>query len=138
MTTYYRISDGAFRELTAERYAELAPSKTADLRVYVIDAQPTPAATQAVESAGIVVGPVEAHQTWALRDKTADELEDDAIAAELLQTDTLIANIDTQNAITNAAFNAMTTAQKLDVLRADRNHVLRAVKFLLRRARRGM
>jgi hypothetical protein len=139
MSTYYRTTDGSVHELSAEQFAALQANGKADaLRQYVIDAKPTPSATQVVVNSGIVVGPVEAHQTWALREKTAEELEDDALAAELLQVDTLIASIDTQNAITNSAFNAMTTAQKFDVLRADRNHLLRAAKFLLRRAKRGM
>jgi Tfp pilus assembly protein PilW len=139
MSTYYRTTDGSFHELSAEQFAALQTNGKADtLRLYVVDVKPTPSATQVVVDSGIVVGPVEAHQTWSLREKTADELEDDALSAELLQVDTLLANIDTQNAITNAAFNAMTTAQKFDVLRADRNHLLRAAKFLLRRAKRGM
>jgi hypothetical protein len=139
MTTYYRTKDGSFHELSAEQFAALqANGKAEALRLYVVDLMPTPSATQVVVDAGIVLGPIEAHQTWGLRDKTADELEADAIAAELAQVDTLLANIDTQNAITNAQFNAMTTAQKFDVLRADRNHLLRAAKFLLRSAKRGV
>jgi hypothetical protein len=138
MTIYYRVSDGEFRDITAEQYAELSANKQADLRLYVVDAQPTPSASQVVVNAGIVVGPVEAHLTWDLRDKTVDELEADALDAELAQLDTLIASVETQNEVTNSAFNAMTTAQKFDVLRADRNHILRAARFLLRRARRGM
>jgi hypothetical protein len=143
MTTYYRLptetQQATLVELTPEQYAALQENgKAANLRLWVVDAQPTPSATQVVVNAGIVVGEIEAHQTWTLRDKTATELEDDALAEELAQLDTLLANIDTQNAITNAAFNAMTTAQKFDVLRADRNHLLRAAKFLLRRAKRGV
>jgi hypothetical protein len=139
MSTYYRTTDGSFHELSAEQFAALqANGKATALRLYVIDVKPTPSATQVVVDAGIVVGPVEAHRTWALRDKTATELEDEALAEELAQLDTLLASIDTQNAVTNVAFNAMTTAQKFDVLRADRNHLLRAAKFLLRRAKRGM
>jgi hypothetical protein len=138
MTIYYRVSDGEFRDITSEQYAELSANKQADLRLYVVDAQPTPSASQVVVNAGIVVGPVEAHLTWALREKTAEEVEADELDAELAQLDTLISNIDTQNSIANSAFNAMTTAQKFDVLRADRNHLLRAARFLLRRARRGI
>ena len=137
MTTYYRVSDGALRDITQEHFASLAENKRADLRLLVIDPQPTPTAGRVVVSAGIVVGATEAHDTWAMRDKTEAELEDDALAAEFLQLEALLANIETQNNISNSAFSAMTTVQKLDVLRADRNHVLRAVKYMLRRIKRG-
>jgi hypothetical protein len=138
MSIYYRTTDGSFHDLSVEQFSALQDNgKAAALRLYVVDAQPTPGAGQVIVDTGIVVGPVEAHQTWGLRSKTADELEAEAIAAEKAQLDALLANIDTQNAITNTQFNAMTTAQKFDVLRADRNHVLRAVKFLLRQARRS-
>lgn len=82
MTTYYRITDGSFHELSVEDYAARAPNKLADLRVWVVDAQPVPTASQVLIDAGIVVGAVEAHQTWGLRDKTAAELDADAQAAE--------------------------------------------------------
>lgn len=87
MTTYARITaEGAFDrlvELTAEQYAELqANGKAAMLRVWVIDAQPVPNATQILVRGPIVIGPAEAHQTWSLRDKTQAELNIDLNTAE--------------------------------------------------------
>ena len=83
MTTYYRISDGALRDLSPEQFAGLQANGKADgLRVYVLDTRPTPTATQAVEEGPVVVGPVEAHRTWTLRDKTAAELAADQAATD--------------------------------------------------------
>lgn len=81
MTIYYRTTDGALRDLTAEQYAALADSKKATLRLWIVDAKPTPSATQVLVDGGIVVGDTEAHQTWTLRDKTQAELDADAAAA---------------------------------------------------------
>jgi hypothetical protein len=136
MTLYARIDPDT--QVPQVRDFESAPSSTKGWLPLVIDAQPTPGANQVVVSGGIMFEETQARQTWSLRDMTADEIEAEALALELAQIDTLLANIDTQNAVTNAQFNAMTTAQKFDVLRADRNHLLRAAKFLLRRAKRGM
>jgi hypothetical protein len=137
MTIYYRTTDGALRDLTPEQFAALAPVKQAIHRVYIVDPQPTPSSTQAVVGPTLVVGPVEAHQTYSLRDKTAEELAADATAADLaaegLTVPQLIADIKTQVDIDNTAFNAMTTADKFVVLRQDRRLLLRACRFLLRR-----
>jgi hypothetical protein len=135
--TYYRITDGSFHELTAEEYAaRVANGKAANLRLYVED--PRPADTQTHKAvSSIVVSPTEARLTWEMVAKTPAEIEADEINTELAQIDTLIADVQTQNAIDNATFNAGTTAQKFDILRVDRRVLLRAARFLLRRARRG-
>jgi hypothetical protein len=142
MNTYARLGEEGTVErlvdLTAEQYAAMqANGKAARLRLWVEDAKPTPGPGQAVQDTGIVIGAVEARQTWGLRAMTADEAEADALAAEMAQASTLIADIKTQLDIENPAFNAATTAGKFDILRTDRRVVLRAVRFLLRRAKRG-
>jgi predicted nucleic acid-binding Zn-ribbon protein len=144
MTTFARLDSlsGLVRdliELTAEQYAALDGNpKQALLRPLVIDAQPTPSATQAIVNAGYVVEPTQVRQTWALRDKTADELEVEAIDAA---KDGYQAHIDALNVqldITNAMRGAMTTNQRLNTLEADTRATMKAVKDLLRQAKRAM
>lgn len=72
---YYRITDGARIELSADQYAALvANGKAAMLRPFVVDLQPSVSDGQAVTDAGIVVTEDEARQTWAVRDLTVAEL----------------------------------------------------------------
>jgi hypothetical protein len=137
MTTYYRVSDSAFRELSAEQFAALAPNKRADLRLYIIDAQPTPSATQVVVDSGIVVGPVEAHQTYSLRDKTASELEADSLSEEKAQLDGWLTDIQTQLALDNAARSLLTNVQRINELEKDTRALLKVAKRFVREAKRA-
>lgn len=126
-------------DITQEQFNALDGNpKQAWLRQLVIDAKPVPSASQVVVDAGYVIEPTQVRQTWALRNKTADELEAESLAAEKVQITTCIAEIQTQLDISNAAFNAMTTAQKFDVLRDDRRASMKAIKFLLRQAKRSL
>jgi hypothetical protein len=136
MTTYYRVSDGALRELTAEQFAALAPNKRDDLRLYIIDSQPVPSATQVVVDAGIVVGLAEAHQTYALRDKTADELEADALA-ERTQLDAMLADVNAQRAVDRATWDAYTANQLRAEQWRDRQALLRVANFMVRRVKQA-
>jgi hypothetical protein len=125
--------------LTDEQYLALAGNPKREwIRPLVIDPQPTPSATQVVVDAGIVVGPTEAHQTWALRDKTADELEAEAIAAAKAGYQAHIDSLNAQLDITNQMRGAMTTNQRLNTLEADTRATMRAVKDLLRQAKRSI
>lgn len=81
MTTYYRTTDAALRDLTADEYAALAQSKRDTLRVYSIDPQPTPSATQYVVAGPVVVDATTARKTWELRAKSAEQIEADTFAA---------------------------------------------------------
>lgn len=81
MTTYYRTTDGALRDLTPEQYASLAQSKRDTLRVYSIDPQPTPPSTQYVVAGPVVVDATTARKTWLLVDKSPEQLEAEAFAA---------------------------------------------------------
>jgi hypothetical protein len=138
MTTYYRITDQVLRDLTPEEFAALAQNKRDILRVYVIDAQPVPSATQVVVSAGLVVGPVEAHKTWALRDKTADELEVDNLAAEKAQLDNWLTDVQTQLALDNPARALLTNAQRINELEKDTRVLLKAAKRYIRQQKRAL
>lgn len=82
MTTYYRTSDGALRELTSEQFAGLAPNKQAGLRLWSVDPRPAPGADQVVIDGPIVVDATTARQTWALRAKTQAEQDAEAQEAE--------------------------------------------------------
>ena len=135
MTTYYRVSDGALRELSAEQYAALAANKRADLRLYVVDAQPVPGANQVVIDAGIVVGPGEAHRTYVLRDKTADELEADSLRTERDQIDAILADIVAQRAVDRTTWDALTANQLRAEQWRDRQALLRFANFLARRVK---
>ena len=73
MSTFYRITDGTLHELDVELVEGMAENKREILRPFVIDAQPQPSATQVLVDAGVIVDDVQARQTWALRDLTADE-----------------------------------------------------------------
>ena len=139
MTTYYRTTDAQLRYLTPEQFAALqANGKAANLRLWVVDSRPVPGASQVVIDAGIVVGPVEAHETWALRDKTADELEADALSEEKAQIAAYITDLQTQLDISNAARAALTNVQRLNELEKDTRIAMKAAKFLLRQAKRAI
>jgi hypothetical protein len=135
MTTYYRVSDAALRELSAEQYAALAANKRADLRLYVIDVPPVPSANQIVVDAGIVVGAVEAHKTWALRDKTAAEIESEALLVERAQIDAMLADIVAQRAVDRTTWDGYTANQLRAELWRDRQALLRFANFLARRVK---
>jgi hypothetical protein len=125
-------------DLTAEQYAAMqANGKAARLRIWLVDSKPTPAAGQIVFDAGIAVGAVEAHQTWGLRQMTADELEAEAVAAAKAGYQAHIDALNLQLDITNAMRGAMTTNQRLNTLEADTRATMRAVKDLLRQAKRS-
>jgi hypothetical protein len=144
MTLYARIDPltqqvARLVELTAEEYAAFEGNpKQQWLRPLVVDAVPTPSATQVVVNAGYVIEPTQVRQSWGLREMTADELEGAAIQAAKAGYAAAIDEIQLRLDITNAAFNAMTTAQKFDVLREDRRIVLKDIKDLLRQAKRAL
>jgi len=133
VTTYYRTTDGRRDiELTAQQFGALVQSKRDVLRVFIVDPRPADTATDKTEPAGIVVGPIEAHDTWVMRPKTQAELDVDDLTAEQATNAQLILDIKTQLDIDNPAFNAMTTNDKFIVLRQDRRLLLRSCRFLLR------
>lgn len=104
----------------------------------IIDAQPTPSATQVVVDAGIVVGPAEAHQTWSLRDKTAEELEAESLRDEKAQLDGWLTDVQTQLALDNAARALLTNAQRINELEKDTRVLLKIAKRYVRQEKRSL
>jgi hypothetical protein len=82
MSTYYRTTDGRLVELTVGQFSALAPSKRATLKLYTVDPQPTPSASQRVEQGPVVVDGAAARLTWVLVTKTAEQIAFEAFAAE--------------------------------------------------------
>jgi hypothetical protein len=112
--------------------------KAALYRPLVIDTQPVPSATQYVANAGIVIESGQVRQAWALLDKSAEQLEDDAVRAEKQQINTYLADLQTQLDISNAARAALTNVQRINELENDTRVVMRSVKFLLRETKRRL
>lgn len=106
MTIYARIVDGqvvSTFDLTPDQYAALqANGKSAHLRLWIVDAVPAPSATQVVVIGPVVVGPVEAHQTYVLRDKTQHELDGELNAADYALLKQTVAELSTDIQAYNA------------------------------------
>jgi hypothetical protein len=118
--------------------AKLSPNKQAMFRPLVTDPQPTPTATQVVMSAGYVIEPTQVRETWSLREKSADEIEDESLGVDRAQIAAALDSINTQLAITNAQVDAMTTAQIRTLVRDDRRIVFQVLRYIARRVKRGM
>ena len=96
-------------ELTAPEFAALqANGKASSLRLWVIDAQPVPSATQVVIDAGYVIEATQARKTWTLRNKTQAELDAEQQAADLVVLKALVTalNADIAAGITAAPTTA--------------------------------
>ena len=104
----------------------------------VIDAQPVPSATQRVEFSGYVFEPTQVRQPWALVDKTADELEAEALQTEKQQITTYLADLQVQLDVSNATRAALTNSQRIDELEKDTRVLMKSAKYLLRQAKRSM
>ena len=100
----------------------------------IIDARPTPNAAQVVTDAGIVYGPVEAHQTWALRDKTQAELDIDTQASELAALKALVAALttDIQAGITPAPTTAAQAFVEIQDLKRRALRTDRAIRWIIK------
>lgn len=123
MSTFARITQaGVFDtlvELTQEQFAALqANGKAVWLRIWVVQPQPTPTATQVVISDGIVITPTEARQTWGVREKTQIELDAETNSADrplLLQMlSAITTDIDAYNANPDATGTAVERITKLE------------------------
>jgi hypothetical protein len=140
MTAYVRLNaEGAIErhlDLTPEEYAALqANGKASWLRLWIVDPQPTLTATQVVELGAITITATEARQTWSVREKTALELEAESVAAERAKADEILADLTTQRAVTRTTWDAYTATQLRAEQWRDRQALLRAAHFLIRRAR---
>jgi hypothetical protein len=133
--TLYARNDPNSPGLIDVRDFESPPPALKGWLLLAIVAAPTISATQVAELSIQVSGGI-ATQVWTVRDKTAAELEAEELQAERQQINAYLAEVNTQLDITNAAYNALSNGDKLNVLRDDRRVTLKVAKFLLRSARR--
>lgn len=135
MTTYYRVTDGAVRDLDDAQFAAMqANGKAANLRLYVVDVQPVPSSTQVVINAGVVVGSVEAHQTWAMRAKTQAELDNDALTVERTALLAMVQNLteDIALGVTPAPTTAAQAFVHIQELKRQMLRMNRVARWLLK------
>jgi hypothetical protein len=132
MTIYARINPdtGAIEE----KDLAVPPPPNKGWLLLTIVAAPTISATQVAELSIQISGGI-ATQVWTVRDKTAAEIEAEELQAERAQINAYLAEVNTQIDITNAAYNALSNGDKLNVLRDDRRVTLKVAKFLLRQAK---
>jgi hypothetical protein len=134
------LSIETLNALTDEQYATLLAAnnpKTLRHRIQVIAPVPALTATQKAVALPWAVEAERVFQGWQVVEKNADELEAEAVAAA---KDGYQAHIDALNLqldITNAMRGAMSTNQRLNTLEADTRATMRAVKDLLRQAKRS-
>jgi hypothetical protein len=143
MTAYARIdAQGAFErliDLTPEQYSALQDNgKAAHLRLWIVDAKPVPTTTQIVIDAGIVITATEAHQTWAVREKTATELEAESILAERAKIDEILTDLATQRNVTRTTWDAYTATQLRAEQWRDRQVLLRLANLVARRIKQEL
>lgn len=117
-----------------QRLVDASSPKLSNKRPLTIDPPPAPSATQAVEFAGYVIEPERVRKTWALRDKTADELNDAAQAAERDALVALIAALqaDVDAGITAAPTNLAAAATDIQELKRRQRRADRVLLWLLR------
>jgi hypothetical protein len=135
--TLYARNDPNSPGLIDVRDFESPPPALKGWLLLTIVAAPTITTTQVAELSIQISGGI-ATEVWAVRDKTAAEIESEELQAEREQINAYLAEVNTQLDITNVAYNALSNADKLNVLRDDRRITLKCVKFLLRAARRGL
>jgi hypothetical protein len=127
----------AIIDTTPEAVAALAPNKRAWLRLFVIDPQPTPTAAQVVVDTGYLVETDKVRQTWALRTKTAAELDNDDLLAEQANINVMLTDLTAQRAVTSAIWDGYNPGQLKAEQWRDRQALLRAVSFLIRKNKIG-
>jgi hypothetical protein len=127
----------AIIDTTAKDVAALAPNKRAWLRLFVIDPQPTPTAAQVVVDTGYLVEADKVRQTWALRAKTATELDRDDLSAEQANINVMLTDLTAQRAVTSAIWDGYNPGQLKAEQWRDRQALLRAVSFLIRKNKIG-
>ena len=148
MTTYARLTAemnavDLLLELTAEQYVALeANGKASWLRLWAVDAQPTPGATQVVEHGPIVINETEARQTWALREKTQAELDAEANSADRptikAAITALSADIAAYNANPDVTGTAVERLAKLEARVKELERQVRRANVILRHYTRGL
>lgn len=139
MTTYARLTQDktafeALVELSAEQFSALAAWKQSFLRLYVVDAPPTPSATQLVIEGAPLIDATTYHKTWTLRDKTQEELDADTQVVELAQLQNMIAALtaDIQAGITAAPTTAAQAFVEIQDLKRRALRTDRAIRWLIK------
>ena len=112
--------------------------KVQRLRPLIVDPLPALTATQVADRGPYVIELAQVRITWVVRDKSAAELEADALALEKDQINGYIDDLNTQLNITNATRATLTNAQRINELEKDTRATMKAAKFILRQARRAM
>lgn len=102
----------------------------------VLVAPPVPAATQTVVDTGLVFTANNATQTWALRNKTPEELDFDATNAEKAKLADIIADVTTQRAVDRTTWDGYTANQLRAEQWRDRQVLLRVANLLLKNGAR--
>lgn len=125
----------AILDLSADHVASLSANKRAWLRPLVIDAQPVPSSSQVVVEGGYVVEATQVRRTWTLRNKTAEELERESLAAEKSKIAEIISDLDLQKAVTRATWDGYTANQLKAEQWKDRQVLLRFASFMSRRVK---
>jgi hypothetical protein len=141
MTAYVRLNEeGAIErhlDLTPEQYASLEVNgKSVWLRLWVVDPQPVPTATQVVEHGPVTISLTEARQTWTLRNKTQAELDAETNATDrplLLQMlASITTDIDAYNANPDMTGTAAEWRAKVDAALKDLQRQQRRDNRILR------
>jgi hypothetical protein len=133
------LSIEVLNALTDEQYASLLAAnnpKTLRHRLQVIAPVPALTATQKAVALPWAVEAERVFQDWQVVEKNADELEADSLAAEFATLSDRIAEIAAQRNVTREVWDAYTANQLRAEQWRDRQALLRAAHFLLRRARR--
>jgi hypothetical protein len=144
MTTYVRLTQDKLAveksdiELSAQEFAALVEWKQSFMRLYVVDAAPVPSASQVVEAGVPLITPTEYHATWVLREKTADELEAEALNGEKAQLVNWLDDVQTQLNLDNAARALLTNAQRINELEKDTRVLLKVAKRYVRQQKRAI
>jgi hypothetical protein len=107
-------------------------------RPLAIDTQPAASATQIIVDAGYVIEPTQVRQTWALREKTADEIEVGDVLAERDKLPEIIADLKTQRDVTRAQWDAFTANQLRAEQWRDRQVLLRLASMVARSMKQGL
>ncbi len=140
MTIYARLDPltnalSTLVDLTPEQYATMQGNgKALFLRLYLIDAQPTPSASQKVIEGTPLVTATEYHKTWTLANKTQAELDADAQAAELVQLKAMVAALTTviDAGVTTAPATLAQAVTKIQDQNAQLVRLARIARWLLK------
>jgi hypothetical protein len=116
------------------------PSKGPRTLPIVNDVLPVPTNLQNIIDGPLVIQVPQARvlQTWALENKSAEQIEYEDIQAEKAQINSYLTDLQTQLDISNAARAALTNNQRINELEKDTRVLMKSMKFLLRATKRSL